>query len=132
MTGATPDSDHPVTRSSPQEHPVFNRVTLDEVTGNDSLIADAFIRKVISLLPEYTEEVVSGLAKEDLAGAQAQAHRLKGVAASVGGERLRALMAETEKNCKDRVVASPGELIRRVRAQTAELEHALKRELSGD
>ena len=119
-----PESDYP--QPEGEMLPVFDRAFLDDVTGGDPSINEAFINKVLGLLPEYVDDLVGQLQKGDLETARAMAHRLKSVSASVGGKRMSAAMASLETACGEKTVGEPEEASRAIRAEAARLQQALE------
>jgi len=106
--------------------PIFDRAAaLKRLMGDeDSLaeLAEEFIEEMPQDLEKFTAQVIEG----DAAAAGRCAHSIKGAAAGIGGEALRAVAFEAEKAGK----AGDADALRRletgVRAQYALLEKALR------
>ena len=66
----------------------------------DVELAGAILQRFLGDLPRQMEALRRYLEAGDVAGAERQVHTIKGAAANVGGEALRALAAELEKAAK--------------------------------
>ncbi len=78
--------------------PLFDRDRLLDRLAGDEDILDAAVRRFSSDLPGYVESLRASIAAADFARMKAIAHAIKGVAATLSCERLRALAAAIEKD----------------------------------
>ncbi|MFO7885631.1 MAG: ATP-binding protein [Desulfobacteraceae bacterium] len=77
--------------------PVFDRKgMLDRLMGDEDLV-DNIVQGFIQDIPRQIETLSQFLEKKDIQGAQRQAHSIKGAAANVGGEALKALALDMEE-----------------------------------
>ena len=87
-TALPPDSSAPV---------VFDREGMLERLMNDEDLARLITHSFLTDIPNQIEALRHNLELSDSSGVSRQAHTLKGAAANVGGEALRALAFEMEK-----------------------------------
>jgi len=78
--------------------PVFDKVSLMQRLMDDEDLAHAVIAAFIEDIPDQIRALKNYLKTEDISGAERQAHTIKGAAANIGGEALRAVAFEMEKN----------------------------------
>jgi HPt (histidine-containing phosphotransfer) domain-containing protein len=76
---------------------VFDRAGMLERLMNDAELARVVMATFLDDTPRQIEALRGYLDAWDAAGAERQAHTLKGASATVGGETLRALASEMEK-----------------------------------
>jgi len=83
--------------SPPKEDlPVFDRAALMNRVMNDQNLARVVIEGFLGDLPAQIEQLKRYAAAGDAHGVEQQAHKIKGAAAMMGGEALRAVAAEME------------------------------------
>lgn len=99
---ATPFTSEP--NSTPYSVAIFDADTMMERMMNDRALAATVIDSFLSDIPCQIEALQQYLAAADAAGTERQAHAIKGAAANVSGELLRAVAFEME------MAASRGEL----------------------
>ena len=79
---------------------VYDREGMLERLMNDEDLARAVTQSFLTDIPNQIEALRRNLEISDANGVSRQAHTLKGAAANVGGEALRALAFEMEKACQ--------------------------------
>jgi len=80
-----------------KDEPVFDRAEMLERLMGDEGLARSIMEAFLSDFPEQIARLKEYLAAGDAASAERQAHTIKGVAANVSGEALRAVAFEMEK-----------------------------------
>lgn len=81
---------------------IFNRTALLERLLGDEELTRMILQKFLADIPRQIETLRRCLDAGDAAGAERQAHTIKGAAGSIGGEALQVLAAELEQACKVR------------------------------
>jgi CheY-like chemotaxis protein/HPt (histidine-containing phosphotransfer) domain-containing protein len=117
-------------QSVPDNTPIFNRsALLARLLGNQDLAAkvlagflDDMPRQILSL----AQFVESG----DAGGVEDQAHRIKGAAATVSGEAMRAVAAEMERAGQSGSLAAVPAYLATLQAEFARLREAIKDSLA--
>ena len=118
---------------SPQEPvmPVFDRAGMMARMVDDEDLARTVAEGFLEDIPLQIEALRGYLAAGDAAGAERQAHTIKGASANVGGECLRALAYEMEKTGRggdlDAVKARMAELKAQFDALKEAMEHQFSR-----
>ena len=109
--------------------PVFDKAgVLDRLMGDEELARVVFagfledIPHQILILKDYLE-------KEDAVSSERQAHTIKGAAANIGGEALRAVAFEMEKSGKAGDLPAVRARMHELQAQFERLKKALEAEL---
>jgi PAS domain S-box-containing protein len=117
---------------SPKEmlrQPVFDKAGLMDRLMDDiglaRTVADGFAEDVTGLL----ESLKVSIEAADAAAVQLQAHTIKGAAANVGGERLRAVALEMEKAARMGDIAPAGACLAALQMEFGRLIEAMKEEL---
>ncbi len=89
------------------------------------MVAESFLEDI----PLQIDALKGYLEAGDAAGAERQAHTIKGASANVGGERLRAVAFEMEKAAKAGELRAAGGYITELEAQFAALNKVMTKEL---
>jgi PAS domain S-box-containing protein len=93
---------------------VFDQAGMLDRLMNDEELMQIVIHEFLNDMPKQIEALRNLVAGKDMLGAQRKAHLIKGAAANVGGEALRAVAIEMEKAAKagnvDHVAARVNEL----------------------
>ncbi len=103
------------------EPAVFDPSLLLGLLEGDREAATEILGQFLADVPLQVEELCRVLEAGDASMAERQAHRVKGAAASVGAEALRALAAEIEFQARDGGLREPSRSIAALRAQLARL-----------
>jgi CheY-like chemotaxis protein/HPt (histidine-containing phosphotransfer) domain-containing protein len=97
-TGSSPESRVPNPESS--DLPVFDRAAfLGRIMGDEEL-AIVIIDSFLGDIPGQIETLAKAVAAGNAQGVEQQAHKIKGAAANVGGEALRAVALAMERAAK--------------------------------
>ncbi|MEA3396675.1 MAG: response regulator, partial [Chloroflexota bacterium] len=105
---------------------VFDRAgMLDRMMGDEEL-AETIVQGFLADIPQQIEALRNYLEAGDAAGAERQAHTIKGASANVGGEALRALAFELEKAGKAGDLESIKTRMDELAASFEELKQAIK------
>lgn len=80
-----------------EDKSVFDMEALLNSTCDDDELAGQVVGVFLSDIPEQLDYLQKALDEDDAATAERVAHSIKGAAATVGGERLRAVAFECEK-----------------------------------
>jgi HPt (histidine-containing phosphotransfer) domain-containing protein len=110
---------------------VFDRASMLERLMNDEQLAGEVIEKFLEDIPCQIETLRRYLDVSDASGAERQAHLLKGAAANVGGEALRALAFEMEKAGKTGDLGSVAGRMDDLEIQFRQLQEAMTQEVRG-
>jgi HPt (histidine-containing phosphotransfer) domain-containing protein len=84
-------------REAGAEPPVFDREILMEMVMGDEDFARTVVKAFLSDIPAQIAALKGHLASGNMQGVERCAHSIKGAAANVGGESLRAAAHEMEK-----------------------------------
>jgi len=108
--------------------PVWDRAAmLDRLMGDEDLARE--IRKIfLEDLPSQLQALKEFLAVGDARGAERQAHTIKGNAANMSGEALRAVAFEMEKAAKAGDMDTVKDLLGELEAQFKQLKEAMEKE----
>lgn len=98
---------------------------LDRI-GGDTEIAMAVLDGFINTIPEQINALEDFIKKKNLNGVSHTAHSLKGVAATVGGEKLRSVCYDMELAGKSASVAQASNLMPTLRAEFDTLVDTIK------
>jgi HPt (histidine-containing phosphotransfer) domain-containing protein len=98
---------------------------LERLMGDEEL-AETIAQGFLADIPRQIEALRNYLEAGDAAGAERQAHTIKGASANVGGERLRALAFEMEKAGKAGDLESIKTRMDELAATFAELKQTMK------
>jgi PAS domain S-box-containing protein len=79
------------------EPPVWNKSRLQDLLMNDEDLIKTILDEFIRDIPHQIRSLKTFLESENFHGAERQAHTIKGVAANVGGDRLRAVAFQIEE-----------------------------------
>jgi HPt (histidine-containing phosphotransfer) domain-containing protein len=107
---------------------VFERAALLECLMDDEELAGKVIAGFLDDMPGQIEKLRRCLDVSDAPGAERQAHLLKGAAATVGGEALRALAGEMEKAGRTGDLASVAAGMDDLELQFLRLKEAMTKE----
>jgi CheY-like chemotaxis protein len=105
---------------------VFDRAGMLERLMGDEELAETIAQGFLADIPRQIEALRNYLEAGDAAGAERQAHTIKGASANVGGERLRALAFEMEKAGKAGDLESIKTRMDELAATFAELKQTMK------
>ena len=105
--------------------PVFDKEGMMERLMNDEQLINTVIKGYTGDLPIQIESLKGYLATGDAAGAERQAHTIKGASAAIGGEALRAIAFEMEKAGKAGNLDAVNTLIPELDEQFALLKEAI-------
>jgi signal transduction histidine kinase/CheY-like chemotaxis protein/HPt (histidine-containing phosphotransfer) domain-containing protein len=108
---------------------VFDRAAMLDRLMNDEELAAVVIEKFLDDIPCQIETLRRCVSGRDAAGAERQAHLLKGAAANVGGEALRALAFEMERAGKTGDLVSVSHRMDDLDLQFKRLQEAMTREI---
>ena len=92
-----PEAAAPARDSGAPEAPVFDQAGMMARLMDDEDLARTVIEGFLEDIPQQIEALRGYLEAGDAAGAERQAHTIKGASANVGGEALRAVAFEMEK-----------------------------------
>jgi HPt (histidine-containing phosphotransfer) domain-containing protein len=109
-----------------QPSPVFNREEFLGRMVDDEDFARAVSAGFLEDLPKQLMALKEQVAQEDLESVWKQAHKMKGSAASVGGEALRDAALKVEQAGKAGDLAALAGRISELEVQTARLQEALQ------
>jgi HPt (histidine-containing phosphotransfer) domain-containing protein len=108
---------------------VFDREGMLGRVMNDTDLARLVVQSFVEDAPHQIEELRRFLEASDARAAERQAHTLKGAAAVVGGEALRAVAFEMEKNAKSGDLESATACLDDLSRQFLQLKDALTEQL---
>ncbi|MEW6288339.1 MAG: CHASE domain-containing protein [Thermodesulfobacteriota bacterium] len=108
---------------------VFDQETMLKRLMGDQVLAQIVIQGFLQDIPQQIQELKRLLAGEDAAAAGRQAHTIKGAAANVGGESLRAVALQMEKAGKAGDLAAMRQRMAELEAQFDRLQDAMQREI---
>lgn len=83
-----------------EDQPILNPTQVRELMGDDEALIREFVDVALTEVEELAARCVEAAKGGDLAQAGLSAHAVKGAAANLGGERLRALAHRAEQACK--------------------------------
>jgi CheY-like chemotaxis protein/HPt (histidine-containing phosphotransfer) domain-containing protein len=86
--GVTPSGALPQPLAPEPANPVLDRAIIEDITGQDEESARRLIAVFLKDMPQQIDLIADSNAKGDTAGVAAQAHKIKGAAASMGGVRM--------------------------------------------
>ncbi len=107
-------------------HPIWNRAAILEQLMGDEELAGTILQGFLADMPRQIEALRAYLEAGDAAGAERQAHSIKGASANVGGEALRALASELEQAGRAGDTESIKSRLKELAASFAELKQAIK------
>lgn len=128
-----PPKQHPAEQKTEQQRPgeqedsavaeptVFDPSLLLGLLEGDKEAAAEILSQFLADVPLQVEELCRVLEAGDTSVVERQAHRVKGAAASVGAEALRALAAEIEAKARDGGLREPSRSAAALRTQLARL-----------
>jgi len=108
---------------------IWDRAAMLERLMDDEELAETIIEGFLADMPRQIEALRAYLEAGDAAGAERQAHTIKGASANVGGERLRALAFELEQAGKAGDLESIKTRMDELAATFAELKQTMKGDL---
>jgi len=97
---APPQTPTPVINEGQKQPVVFDRAALMQRLMDDEELAGIIIASFLQDIPLQIQALKDFLGSGDVSGAERQAHTIKGAAANIGGEALRAVAFEMEKHGK--------------------------------
>jgi len=106
---------------------VFDQEAMLKRLMGDEVLAQTVIEGFLQDIPQQIQELKGLLADEDAAAAELQAHTIKGAAANVGGECLRAVALQMEKAGRAGDLAAMRERMNELEAQFTRLKEAMVR-----
>ncbi|MCC6129150.1 MAG: PAS domain S-box protein [Acidobacteria bacterium] len=109
--------------------PVLDRQVLYRLVGGDAVFRGRIIRRFLADMPARVEELRAAIADKDGERAGRLAHRVKGIAATVGGISVQKLAEQMEKLADQRQLAPLSSLLARLETEVEDLGNALSREL---
>jgi PAS domain S-box-containing protein len=129
--GARLASDQTMKMPSPEkaELKVFDKVALLQRLMNDDELARIVIAGFLKDIPYQIQSLKDYLEAGDITSSERQAHTIKGAAANVGGEALRATALEFEKNVKSSDLDVLRKLIGELELQFNRLKEELEKEI---
>jgi HPt (histidine-containing phosphotransfer) domain-containing protein len=101
--------------------PVFDRAAFARQTGGDASLCDEIIQMFLEDCPVRVEEIRAAIATGDVAALVASAHALKGSAAYLSAQILRACAADLERAGRERHLDAAPALLVALDAAVAEL-----------
>jgi HPt (histidine-containing phosphotransfer) domain-containing protein len=108
---------------------VFDKTSLMQRLMGDEELAHTVISGFIDDIPDQIQALKNYLKTGDMHGAERQAHTIKGASANIGGEALRAVALEMEKNGKNGDLPAVQACMDDLEAQFERLKKALNKEL---
>jgi len=109
--------------------PIFDKLSLLDRLMNDDQLARVIITGFLHDIPIQIELLKNYLQASDITGAVRQAHNIKGAAANVGGEALRAVAMEMEKHGKSGNLGAIQKNIGRLEFQFEKLKGVMQKEI---
>ena len=110
------------------ETPVFDRADMMTRLMNDELLARDVVATFLDDIPRQIGRLRTLLDTGDAKGAGYQAHAIKGAAANIGGEALRAVAFEMEASCRAGGLAAARARLEELETQFDLLREAMMRE----
>lgn len=135
-TEDAPDASERTSAVSAQEHaeepeaPVFDRAGMLARLMDDEELARTVTEAFLDDIPRQIEALRGYLDAGDVAGAERQAHTIKGVSATVGGQGLRAVAFEMEKAARARDVSAVKARMADLEGQFEALKDAMQKDMS--
>ena len=111
------------------EVPVFDKSALLQRLMNDEELVHIVIAGFLEDIPLQIQSLKDYLASSDGTGAERQAHTIKGAAANIGAEALRATAFEMEKNGKSGDLSAIRKRMSKLELQFERLREVLKKEI---
>ena len=111
------------------EVPVFDKSALLQRLMNDEELVHIVIAGFLEDIPLQIQSLKDYLAASDGTGAERQAHTIKGAAANIGAEALRATAFEMEKNGKSGDLSAIRKRMSKLELQFERLREVLKKEI---
>jgi HPt (histidine-containing phosphotransfer) domain-containing protein len=100
---------------------LWDRAAFDRQTGGDASLRDEIIQMFLEDCPVRVEEIRTAISNDDAAALTAAAHALKGSAAYLAAQTLRACAADLERAGRDRNLAAAPALLAALEGAVAEL-----------
>jgi HPt (histidine-containing phosphotransfer) domain-containing protein len=101
--------------------PIFDRAGLETRLGGDKELAEEIVAVFMADFPKQIERLRQALRDSDLPTAHRIAHSIKGAAASIGAERLRAVALQAEEQVRSRAFDAAHALTERMETAFEEL-----------
>jgi HPt (histidine-containing phosphotransfer) domain-containing protein len=108
---------------------IFDRAGFMCRLMDDEYLARVVVKGFLEDIPKQIAALKGYLETGDVAGAERQAHTIKGASANVGGERLQEAAFKMEKAARAGDLSAAGRLIPELEAQFDRLNQAMKKEL---
>jgi len=105
---------------------IFDKAGLLERLMDDDEVVRALVAEFIVELPREIEALQGYLAAGDVLAVQHQAHKIKGVSANMGGERLRTVAAVMEKAARDERLNVAGRYLAELEEEFGLLKEAMQ------
>lgn len=105
---------------------IFDRAAFLERLSGDTELAKVVIETFIDDIPGEISLIETAIDQGDTQAAMAQAHKIKGAAANVGGMTLSTVAADMEKTCKNNDVKQLTTIMPILKQAFAELEKAMQ------
>ncbi len=102
--------------------PIFDRIGLESRLGGDKDLAKEIVAVFMTDFPKQIERLRQALRDSDLSAAHRIAHSIKGAAASIGAERLRAIALQAEEQVRSGAFDTAQALTERMETAFKELE----------
>ncbi len=112
--------------------PIFDKAALLAQLMDDETVVREIIGGFIVDIPEQIGILASAMAADDSSLAERQAHKIKGAAATVGGEALRQVAIEMERAGKASNLAALRSLLPDLLKQFAQLKESMENETANE
>ena len=122
------DEQSPQVSSPKSQLPVFDKAGMMARLMDDEDLARMVVEGFLEDIPRQIAALKGYLETGDAAGAERQAHTIKGASANVGGERLREVAFEMEKAARAGDLSTAGRLMAELEAQFDRLNQAMTKE----
>jgi len=108
------------------ELPVWDRPKLMDILLGDEDLAVIIQDSFLADIPQQIQKLHSFLKSGDVSGTERQAHTIKGAAANVGGERLKAVAFEMEKSARNMDLTAAGIFMKDLETEFERLKAAMQ------
>lgn len=116
----------PAQPAEKKTYPVFDRAALRQRVLDDEELAHTILSTFLEDIPVQIQILKYYLEADNISGAKHQAHAIKGAAANIGGDALRAVAHEIEKSNSLLVIQKQ---VKELEAQFERLREELKKEI---
>ena len=109
----------------PEEDMVLNPDNLLDISGRDLEIIEALIKEYLRDAPQYFEELKAAVKGEDQDLIYKKSHRLQGLVANAGGERVRAILIDIENKTRQGKLGPDKTVLSTLESELNKLRQAL-------